>query len=125
MTTPATTPVSQISSGIISNFTLTVTSDEFIYIRISRADYRHMRNQMEIRNAQKVSSMETIPKTGENTTGFEPESTGNEARPELSASSDAICQNDYTEGEEVEIRQLLLKNRRNTIHASLENLCKR
>jgi len=49
-----------------------IISDEFIYARVTRAEYRQMRNQFEITKAQQLSaSMEQLHSTGlspENTT---------------------------------------------------------
>jgi len=70
--TPVTTPTSgvassvggaasgNVSSGLTSDFTVRITSDEFVYLRVTRAEYRQMRNQFEIRQAQKVSSIDNI-----------------------------------------------------------------
>ena len=53
--TPVTTPTGQQH---ISDFTVRIVSDEFVYLRVTRGDYRNMRNQFEIRQAQKVSSID-------------------------------------------------------------------
>jgi hypothetical protein len=41
-------------AGVISDATVRIISDEFIYARVSRAEYRQMRNQFEITKAQQV-----------------------------------------------------------------------
>lgn len=119
-TTPATTPIgTQFNHPC--DFTVTITSDEFVYAKITRVDYRHMRNQMEIKKAQKVSSMEQINKASEMSvdrpmdSGFDKST---EIKSDVTVSSDAICQSDYTEGAEVE-DSFFSRRRRNTIHASL------
>jgi len=55
--TPVTTPT---GGANISDFTVRITSDEFVYLRVTRQDYRQLRNQFEIRQAQKVSSIDNI-----------------------------------------------------------------
>ncbi|CBY24153.1 unnamed protein product [Oikopleura dioica] len=59
-------------AGVISDATVRIISDEFIYARVTRAEYRQMRNQFEITKAQQLSaSMEQLHSTGlspENTT---------------------------------------------------------
>lgn len=62
-----------------------------------------MRNQMEIKKAQKVSSMEQINKASEMSvdrpmdSGFDKST---EIKSDVTVSSDAICQSDYTEEKE-------------------------
>lgn len=55
--TPVTTPT---GGANISDFTVRITSDEFVYLRVTRQDYRQLRNQFEIRQAQKVNSIDNI-----------------------------------------------------------------
>lgn len=99
-TTPATTPIGAPQSHI-SDYTVTITSDEFVYAKITRVDYRNMRNQMEIKKAQKVSSMEQINRVSDATLtkGFEGAKSP-ESKSEVTVSSEAICQSDFTEEKE-------------------------
>ena len=78
-----------------------------------------MRNQMEIKKAQQVSSMEHIHKV-DKPSGFEGVAQDCvDVVSELTASSDAVCQSESTiEGPEEEM-PLFSRRRRNTIHASL------
>lgn len=77
-----------------------------------------MRNQMEIKKAQQVSSLEQIHKA-DRPTGFEPVSDAVDVVSEVTVSSDAVCQSESTiEGPEEEV-PLFSRRRRNTIHASL------
>ena len=132
VTTPATTPIGAQGCHIC-DYTVTITSDEFIYAKITRTDYRNMRNQMEIRNAQKVSSMERLNKTSEMSiaierngltmdSGFETNKSGHTNKSDVTVSSDAICQSEFTEGPEVDDSFFTSRRRRNTIHASLIDL---
>jgi len=63
--TPVTTPT---GGANISDFTVRITSDEFVYLRVTRQDYRQLRNQFEIRQAQKVSSIDNINQNLKSTT---------------------------------------------------------
>ncbi|CAG5105127.1 Oidioi.mRNA.OKI2018_I69.chr1.g1858.t1.cds [Oikopleura dioica] len=58
-------------TGVISDATVRIISDEFIYARVTRAEYRQMRNQFEITKVQQLSaSMEQLQSAG-----FSPENT--------------------------------------------------
>ena len=78
----------------ISDFTVRITSDEFVYLRVTRQDYRQLRNQFEIRQAQKVSSIDNINN--------------------LKSADGATEQTD-----QIGTRGNVSLSRRNTIHASL------
>jgi len=92
--TPATTPVGSALNNL-SEYTVTITSDEFIYAKVTRSEYRAMRNQMEIKKAQQVSSLEQIHKA-DRPTGFEPVSDAVDVVSEVTVSSDAVCQSEST-----------------------------
>ena len=89
--TPVTTPT---GGANISDFTVRITSDEFVYFRVTRQDYRQLRNQFEIRQAQKVSSIDNINN--------------------LKSADGATEQTD-----QIGTRGNVSLSRRNTIHASL------
>lgn len=89
--TPVTTPT---GGANISDFTVRITSDEFVYLRVTRQDYRQLRNQFEIRQAQKVSSIDNI--------------------------NNLKCADGATEQtDQIGTRGNVSLSRRNTIHASL------
>ena len=92
--TPVTTPT---GGANISDFTVRITSDEFVYLRVTRQDYRQLRNQFEIRQAQKVSSIDNINNL---------KSTDDNATEQL-------------ETDQIGTRGKVSLSRRNTIHASL------
>lgn len=66
--TPVTTPTSGASvipatGGTLAEFTVRIVSDSFVYLRVTRADYRQLRNHFEMRKAQeaeKVNSADNI-----------------------------------------------------------------
>lgn len=65
--TPVTTPTSGASvipaNTNLAEFTVRIVSDAFVYLRVTRADYRQLRNHFEMRKAQeaeKVNSADNI-----------------------------------------------------------------
>ena len=56
--TPVTTPTSGASvipaNTNLAEFTVRIVSDAFVYLRVTRADYRQLRNHFEMRKAQEA-----------------------------------------------------------------------
>lgn len=66
--TPVTTPTSGASvittgSTPLAEFTVRIVSDSFVYLRVTRADYRQLRNHFEmkkVQEAEKISSVDNL-----------------------------------------------------------------
>ena len=101
MTTP-TSGASLITSGStpLAEFTVRIVSDSFVYLRVTRADYRQLRNHFEMKKVQEAEKISSVDNLAKSTDETKTESNG------------AVSSNQGTRG----------VSRRNTFHNTLVEL---